>query len=1078
MSSRAACSICGAGLRRDAPEGLCPACLLQLAVRVGASDPKARAARERPAADAGSRSGIRYFGDYEVYEELARGGMGIVFRARQVSLDRPVALKMILAGKLATPAQLTRFYSEAAAAAKLDHPNIVPIYEVGEHHGQHFYSMRLIEGGTLAGRTLPAQAPDTSGPAGEKFGSQYCANLICQVAHAVHFAHRHGILHRDLKPTNVLLDKNDKPYVTDFGLAKVAGDDLGLTQSAAVLGTPAYMAPEQASGSARQLTTAADIYSLGAILYELLTGRPPFVADTPLAAMRKVIDEKPVAPRRLARLKSRPEVDKDLETICLKCLRKDPQSRYRSAQALAEDLERWLAGEPILARPASGPERFRLWCKRKPLVAGLWGSLALALAAGAVGVLWQWRRAAQSASEARQAETRARDELWRAELERARAQRRTGEEGQSALSLEAAARAARIRPGLESRNEAIAALALTDLQFVPIWTNFTTFFLARFSPSVERAAVTLAGGGVRLLRTGDGREESVLPSIGTAASRLSFSPDERLLAVNYASGSNVVWDLATQSPRLAWGPSPVAGEFTPDGGYVLKFENSGVLSCVALRDQQERWHCQTGRGLWSLNFQPEGKYFAAYYLQSPVVEVRSLDTGELVRTLTHPSDLTSLAWSPNGKTLAAGVESGRIFTWDITSAAEPGNWRAQDDSVVALGFAPSGRWLITAGWDGSIRLWTLPECRLAVVGRGYTPLYQVQFDPDERWLGCGRRGKVLGLIRISPSTVLRRIHVPPGEKRGAWSLDVSHDGRLMAAAYSDGLRVFELATGSEVARLTDEHFFSALFTTDGAALITCGLSGIARWPLERIQNGSANGLRLGARQSIREGLSLVFAALSADGRWLAAANQRAACVAVYDMSQPTNRFALTEHRAISQVALSPDGRWVASGTWNGRGVKIWALASKGLVRELPVTQTARVTFSPDSRLLVTGSESYQVWDTASWNELYQGPDSENVYRPSAFSPDGGALAVVKGQSVIELLDPASGRVLADLEAPGSATISWLRFSPDGSALLALEWARDIQVWDLRQLREKLGSLNLDWDAPRHLPQHAELPASR
>jgi serine/threonine protein kinase/Tfp pilus assembly protein PilF len=348
------------------------------AVRAATPRPEHTApSRPTSPAEAASLPGNRprAFGDYELLRELGRGGMGVVFEARQISLKRRVALKMIRTGFLATPADRQRFRAEAEAAASLDHPHIVPIYDVGELEGQPYFTMKLVSGGSLAD-SLSRFVSDPRTAAG----------LLVMIARAAHHAHQHAILHRDLKPANILLDAEGQPHVTDFGLAKQLASDTSMTQSGEIVGSPVYMAPEQAAGQKRAVTTATDVYGLGAILYALLTGRPPFRGETPLEALQQVREVEPTPPRHL-----NPRVDRDLETICLKCLQKERHRRYDSAAALADDLGRWLAGKPILARPISLLARLSRWCRRKPVAATAALLLTVVLAGLPVSTYLIWR---------------------------------------------------------------------------------------------------------------------------------------------------------------------------------------------------------------------------------------------------------------------------------------------------------------------------------------------------------------------------------------------------------------------------------------------------------------------------------------------------------------------------------------------------------------------------------------------------------------------------------------------------------------------------------------------------------------
>ncbi|MCX6929493.1 MAG: protein kinase, partial [Verrucomicrobia bacterium] len=401
------CGHCGAPLPADAPKGVCPHCELQGALGM-LGDGSETAKIGTPYAEDATHSPPHHFGNYELLEEIARGGMGVVYKARQRGLDRIVAVKMILVEQFAGKQSVQRFRGEAAAAGVLQHPNIVAIHEIGMHEGQHFFSMDYVEGQNLAQlvghRPLPASK---------------AARYVQLIAEAVHYAHEQGILHRDLKPSNVLIDAaTDQPRITDFGLAKRLTSDSQLstlnsqlTLSGQMLGSPSFMPPEQASRGRGKVGRPSDVFGLGGILYFLLTARAPFQGESLEATISQVLNTEPVPPRLL-----NPSLPRDLETLCLKCLEKEPTRRYATPQELADELGRFLDDKPILARPVSRPEKVWRWCRRNPVVAALAMTAVFVFLLGFAGVAWQGQRASRAAAETKVQRDLAQGHLYAAQM--------------------------------------------------------------------------------------------------------------------------------------------------------------------------------------------------------------------------------------------------------------------------------------------------------------------------------------------------------------------------------------------------------------------------------------------------------------------------------------------------------------------------------------------------------------------------------------------------------------------------------------------------------------------------------------
>jgi serine/threonine protein kinase/tetratricopeptide (TPR) repeat protein len=811
---------------------------------------------------------VHYFGDYELLQEIAHGGMGVVFKARQISLHRVVALKMILPGHLASKQAVKRFHVEAEAAAGLDHPNIVSIYGVGQHEGQHYFSMQFVEGQSLSQHL--ARRP-------EGLSLHEAARLLVTVARAVHHAHQRGILHRDLKPANILVDAQGQPHVTDFGLAKQIEGIEELTLSGTALGTPNYMSPEQASGTGRTLTTATDIYSLGAVLYFLLTRRAPFKGATPLEVMRKVVEEEPVPPSKAAKTNAlrlekpagRPEanhdapptplpthtIDRDLETICLKCLEKDPIRRYASADALADDLERWLRDEPIRARPISRREHVAKWIKRNP---GLTAMGTVALAALVLGLgfsLW-------SLSKERLARQRVETTVVRLEVEQVDT---LLAQDQTTAAVAQLARLLRRHPD----NHVIAERLLSVLSVLDSSASPTT------STDLASPDGTTLGRGQRLAL------DFVHPApCSSRRESAPSSPPPR----DQSGLTSAATGLQEAPTGIHW------AEFSPDGQRVLTAAELTVRVWDAKTGQPVSQPMLHRNSVRLAHFSPDGQGVATVCADASA-RVWDARTGEpLTPPLQHGDRILDLSFSPDGRRLVTASADGTARVWEPRSgqavgavmqhrqdpaasleneayAIEFGESAETEPSDVLLArFSPDGQRVATACADGSVRIWDAATGQLTAGPWAHpTPPGHLRFSP-----GGGRLLTVsaTGLGRLwdvrSGQPVTGPVAPLPGTANDSPGL--SPDGSRFVTLSRNTAHVRDLRSGEPMGNpvVHAARLVTARFSPDGARVVLGAVDGTARiWDVETA---------LPVSEWLPHGGEVRHAEFSSDGQWLLTAS--------------------------------------------------------------------------------------------------------------------------------------------------------------------------------------------------------------
>lgn len=1012
---------------------------------------------------------------YELLGELGRGGMGVVYQARDTRLNRLVAIKYLRAVDQSSAEQQVRFRMESETIASLSHPNIVQLYEVGSHRGRPFYVMEYIDGGNLAERvrTTPQDA-------------QSVAELAETITRAIAYAHSKRVVHRDLKPANILLTEDDgtrhqfnRPRIADFGLARnLDASHLSLTDTGLLAGTPNYMAPEQIQGSGIQISPSTDIYAIGAIIYHLLTGRPPFLATSVLDTISQLGNDDPISPRQLE-----PSVPRDLEVICLKCLRKDPQKRYAAAEALADDLERFRLGQPIYAKSTTTIERLWRLSRRNPITAGLTVALLALLVFALVGstiysnlLVTQLDRAEQAEGATSAANRKVMETLFDSYLEQARISRLSGRVGQRSKSLSVIRQAAQLEQelGLGApsrlllRNEAIASLALTDFRLAQSWKlPRPTGEGLGIDPNLPRYAVCNKSNEIEIRSVVDNQLQKTIPC-SQAVQALRFCPNNTYLAgVSWADAGSkcFLWNL--QTDELVFETTHEASElalaFSPKSDQLAIGLWSGHIRVYDIQTGIYRRPFALRRNPNHLQFAPTRPFIAIANQVAPLVEIGNTETGEIVAELVHPAAVRHVSWSRNGRMIATGCDDNHIYIWDANTMELKSKLDGHDKNRIYLAFNSEANRLLSQSPDGTTRFWD-PFSGNQLVRLETRSVFQWhEEDSHVAGASAGRFERWESLEQGEFSTIY---HGDVGNESARSAIEglaniAYHPSRnLLLSAGFDGVRLWDTKTRTLVAHLPMDANCTATFHPDG------GITWLNHGQLRHLPfPNTAVGLPEAAAPfalPVRPYFGAPEIAFDQTGETFALNSLSDNAIIVGKMGSNV-RHTVDADRP-QDIALSPDGGLLAVATLSQLFVK--NLATQENVLEVQGRFDC-VDFHPDGSWLIAGNPTrYQLWnieESGLPQRLLNRP-SENIHAGAvAYSQCGRFLALAIDRQRIKLFDAKMSRELAELRSPETNLISHLRFHANSSQLAVANGDHTVDFWDLNVIDQQLAELGLAWD---------------